>query len=160
MTEHSPDPWQNGEAAAWLLLSPALGVAFAWAAALPYATDAAVVLIATFVGLICGLVMMPVMILGAWRRNTGIAALLQLVGGAVTAGVSSGLIGANSRTGGSPVIAILFTAAAVVVIAVITRVVLPRRPGLIRRAGRCSYCGYDVRGLTSDICPECGAATP
>ncbi len=27
------------------------------------------------------------------------------------------------------------------------------------RTGRC-YCGYDLRGNVSDICPECGCSTP
>lgn len=29
-----------------------------------------------------------------------------------------------------------------------------------RRAGRCVHCAYDLRGLMSDRCPECGAAIP
>jgi hypothetical protein len=33
-----------------------------------------------------------------------------------------------------------------------------RRARRWRRAGRCPYCGYDLRGNVSGICPECGAA--
>jgi hypothetical protein len=32
-----------------------------------------------------------------------------------------------------------------------------RRVGRRRREGRCQMCGYDLRGLVSSGCPECGA---
>ena len=28
------------------------------------------------------------------------------------------------------------------------------------REGRCLACGYRLRGITSDVCPECGTARP
>lgn len=30
------------------------------------------------------------------------------------------------------------------------------RPRLRRKRGRCVRCGYDVRGIPSSVCPECG----
>ncbi len=30
-----------------------------------------------------------------------------------------------------------------------------RRARALREAGRCQCCGYDLRGLTSETCPEC-----
>lgn len=33
-------------------------------------------------------------------------------------------------------------------------------PVLRRRRGRCVRCAYDVRGIPSPVCPECGLAIP
>ena len=32
----------------------------------------------------------------------------------------------------------------------------PRREERLRAAGRCTYCGYDLTGNVSGVCPECG----
>ena len=34
---------------------------------------------------------------------------------------------------------------------------LGRKSVVVRRRGRCSACGYQLRGITSPRCPECGS---
>jgi len=34
------------------------------------------------------------------------------------------------------------------------------RRGMRRVRGRCPACGYDLRGSTGDVCPECGRSNP
>jgi hypothetical protein len=38
----------------------------------------------------------------------------------------------------------------------VSRIYRHRRANRWHREGRCRKCGYDLRGLTSDRCPECG----
>jgi hypothetical protein len=35
---------------------------------------------------------------------------------------------------------------------------LGRRRGWAHEPGHCRRCGYDLRGVTGEVCPECGAA--
>lgn len=155
--------WRSGEAAIWLLLGPALGGVFGASSllhVLSARSDVAEVLgamvLAALVGLICGLVMAPVMAAGAWRREWRTAALIQLVIGALAAGVSFPLGRVFGWSGPMDIYgSILITAGAVVLAAVMCRFCLPRRLDFTV-PGRCPRCGYDARGLPESVCPECG----
>lgn len=60
-------------------------------------------------------------------------------------------------------IAILIAAACVVAV-LLTKAILEWRATvqgeLAWRSGRCRRCGYDLQGLPSHVCPECGNRDP
>jgi hypothetical protein len=49
-----------------------------------------------------------------------------------------------------------FTLFAAYPVVVFGRVLWKRTPAWRRRHGLCARCGYDLRGNTSGVCPECG----
>lgn len=91
-----------------------------------------------------------------WRRITGLLFVILAIG------LVGGLLTAPFDMGGAFSIAVGAVCGSVTVYVLYLWEGRRRAPFLrdiLREEGRCGFCGYDLTGSVSNVCPECGNAT-
>ncbi len=112
--------------------------------AIPYA------IIALPVGAGAGVVLLPAALFARWDAECRLSFLWVVVPSTVATFL-------GSVVGGVPLGALVSVPAYLISCGVVGGLAIPRRRRLNwYRSGYCSTCGYDVRGLGGDLCPECG----
>lgn len=134
---------------ACLVFSTAAGAGLGALAAASMGVPDVFMLIPLTVGAVVGLLLGPFVRMGVQGANLGAAFGWILAASALVAVVSGGA--------GNPFVSLFATVSVYIATAFFCGFVLPpEEPG----PGVCRECGYNLEGLISSVCPECGTRSP